>query len=226
MIETITLSFWNGNSFWQRRVSVSFTYYGSMAKEADIQIGRNLTVLRDNVSMDLLAAKMRDLGNAWTKSTVSKVEHGERQLRLQEAVDVLKCLNMPVADNLPRLVLSDVDATYSAKVTYLEDLMDDIEGRCIELSAQAQVLSDDLAQLDAVLPDNHKPSEVIRYKSQYIAEYVRNGFLRRIEHELKSENTDELGNMPYTTHRALLDGEMRKHNSLENGENSNGESVD
>mgnify|MGYP007041219062 CR=1 FL=1 len=38
--------------------------------------------------MEMLAAKMRDLGHKWTKITVHNIETGDRQLRMKEAVDV------------------------------------------------------------------------------------------------------------------------------------------
>lgn len=63
-----------------------------MDKSSDSIIGNNLTGLRGSMSMDLLAAKMRELGHNWTKTTVFNVEHGKRQLRLGEAADVLSCL--------------------------------------------------------------------------------------------------------------------------------------
>ena len=34
--------------------------------------------------MEMLAAKMRDLGHKWTKITVHNIETGDRQLRMKE----------------------------------------------------------------------------------------------------------------------------------------------
>ena len=42
--------------------------------------------------MEMLAAKMRDLGHKWTKITVHNIETGDRQLRMKEAVDLAECV--------------------------------------------------------------------------------------------------------------------------------------
>lgn len=59
------------------------------------------------MSMELLAAKMRALGNNWTKTTVFNVEHGKRQLRLGEAADALSCLGFSPTDMWRYIVGSD-----------------------------------------------------------------------------------------------------------------------
>ncbi|PWG63839.1 helix-turn-helix domain-containing protein [Bifidobacterium callitrichidarum] len=63
---------------------------------SDKEVGSNLTRLREaaGMSMEMLAAKMRDVGYKWTKATVYNIERGERALKYTEANDVLWCLNL------------------------------------------------------------------------------------------------------------------------------------
>uniref|UniRef100_UPI00359CA509 helix-turn-helix domain-containing protein n=2 Tax=Bifidobacterium adolescentis TaxID=1680 RepID=UPI00359CA509 len=78
-----------------------------MNNKRDNQIGKNLCRLRTqaNISMDILAAKMRERGNKWTKATVYKIEQGERALRFQEGIDIAQCLGMDTTQTLRELSL-------------------------------------------------------------------------------------------------------------------------
>ena len=50
--------------------------------------------------MEMLAAKMRDLGHKWTKITVHNIETGDRQLRIAE------CVGADAASVVSNLVIS------------------------------------------------------------------------------------------------------------------------
>lgn len=78
-----------------------------MGNKRDNQIGINLSRLRTqaNVSMDMLAARMRARGNKWTKATVYKIEQGERALRFQEGIEIAQCLGMDTVQVLRELSL-------------------------------------------------------------------------------------------------------------------------
>ena len=56
--------------------------------------------------MEMLAAKMRDLGHKWTKITVHNIETGDRQLRMKEAVDRAECVVADAASVVSNLVIS------------------------------------------------------------------------------------------------------------------------
>lgn len=60
------------------------------------QIGQNAAYLRESqgLSMDDVAAAMRKLGHKWTRVTVFNIEHGNRQLKLQEAVDLIDAMHI------------------------------------------------------------------------------------------------------------------------------------
>ena len=58
----------------------------------DVLAGRNLAILRGDMTQATLAAKMRDLGWKWSQATVWAVEKGDRPFRLAEAQDVLGLL--------------------------------------------------------------------------------------------------------------------------------------
>ncbi|KOA51094.1 hypothetical protein BAAM0483_02355 [Bifidobacterium animalis subsp. animalis MCC 0483] len=69
------------------------------------QIGQNAAELRESskMSMDDLAAAMRVKGHKWTRVTVFNVEHGKRQLKLQEAVDMLDILQFDLETGIKLL---------------------------------------------------------------------------------------------------------------------------
>lgn len=90
--------------------SVTVAYHGRMSETTDALVGKNLTRLRGDMSMETLAKKMREAGHRWGKTTVFKVEHGERSLKLQEAVDVLECLGLDPMGDLQKLVITDADS--------------------------------------------------------------------------------------------------------------------
>lgn len=110
----------------------------------DEVIGANLTKLRGNMSMDMLAAKMNSLGNHWSKSTVYKVEHGDRQLRLSEAIDVLKCLDLDWTNDLRLLVIDGIE-------DQSESLCDDGEKCFADIARLAFDLSYIRGELEKVL---------------------------------------------------------------------------
>ena len=56
--------------------------------------------------MEMLAAKMRDLGHKWTKITVHNIETGDRQLRMKEAVDLAECVGADAVSVVSNLVIS------------------------------------------------------------------------------------------------------------------------
>lgn len=70
-------------------------------------IGRNLSMLRGDMSQEELAGRMRDAGYSWTKMTVYNIERGDRQLRLAEAVDVLRCLGRNPLSDIDKLLADD-----------------------------------------------------------------------------------------------------------------------
>lgn len=112
-----------------------------MSESTDILIGKNLAKLRGSMSMDMLAARMRDIGYRWNKATVYKVEHGERSLKLQEAVDVLNCLGMDSSEDLSKLVASDTDARAVKRITALRNLVESMNRGCIEIIQKRYELS-------------------------------------------------------------------------------------
>ncbi len=77
-----------------------------MSSIDDKMIGRNVRNLRGNMTMEMLAAKMRDLGHKWTKITVHNIETGDRQLRMKEAVDLAECVGADAASVVSNLVVS------------------------------------------------------------------------------------------------------------------------
>lgn len=79
-------------------------------EDMDKVIGRNLSMLRGEISQEELANRMRDAGHSWTKMTVYNIERGERQLRLAEAVDVLSCLGRNPATDIGKLLVDNSTA--------------------------------------------------------------------------------------------------------------------
>ena len=98
----------------------------------DKTVGRNLTQLRDGVTQEELAERMRERGYSWTKMTVYNIERGERQIRLAEAVDVLNCLGKPV-DYLSNLIApeggnrNDLDRMIGQNVEILRNGIDSVK---------------------------------------------------------------------------------------------------
>lgn len=78
-----------------------------VAKKQDVAIGRNLARMRQQAGMtqSKLAEGMRgSYGYKWSKATVWSIETGERPLKLTEAQDVLKCLQLDWVTYLPVLL--------------------------------------------------------------------------------------------------------------------------
>lgn len=65
----------------------------------DERIGKNFQAIRGEMTQEELAKKMREQGYKWSKATVWAIEKGERPLKVAEAAEVLRCLEMP-ADNI------------------------------------------------------------------------------------------------------------------------------
>lgn len=70
-----------------------------------IDIGSNLTRLREeqNLSMDELVNAMNERGYNWTKTTLYKIEHGERRLLAIETYDLLASLGLDPLKDMPLL---------------------------------------------------------------------------------------------------------------------------
>ncbi|MBM6731176.1 helix-turn-helix transcriptional regulator [Bifidobacterium pullorum subsp. saeculare] len=77
--------------------------------EQDSMIGRNLQRLRSEVGYTQveLAEKMRERGYKWSKTTVWMIETGERPLKLAEAQDVLRCMDLDWTTYLQVLLQGD-----------------------------------------------------------------------------------------------------------------------
>lgn len=70
--------------------------------------------------MDDVAAAMRVKGHKWTRATVFNIEHGKRQLKLQEAVDLLNILHLDLESGIRRLTAENPE---KARVQeYVQDL--------------------------------------------------------------------------------------------------------
>lgn len=71
--------------------------------------GDNVRRLREErgCSLEQLVSAMKDLGYNWTKTTLYKIEHGERRLLLNEAVDMLTALGLDPYHDMPRLMCPD-----------------------------------------------------------------------------------------------------------------------
>lgn len=92
----------------------------------DAIIGLNVARLRESsgLSMDMLAAKMRDEGNKWSRSTVFKIEHGERSLKYSESVDLFSCLGLdPTVDLFELSIIPEgqqIEESYSTTIEFFE----------------------------------------------------------------------------------------------------------
>ena len=107
-----------------RRVAVWSWQNGNMTDETDVRIGKNVKMFRGEMTMDILAAKMRLRGHRWSPATVAKVEGGTRQLRLNEACDLLECCGYS-SYNLSELVQNHADASISFMRVRLENMLED-----------------------------------------------------------------------------------------------------
>lgn len=66
-----------------------------MATPNDDQIGKNLSILRGDMTQQELGERMRDRGFKWSQATVWDVERGKRPLRLTESLEVIAILKKP-----------------------------------------------------------------------------------------------------------------------------------
>ena len=144
-----------------------------MAFVSDETVGRNLAKLRGDVSMDVLAAKMRDSGNKWTKTTVFNVEHGKRQLKYAEAVDVLNCLGYDPVTSLGRLLANSVDAELEHMVQSVLETIRGITYDCALLNGKYVCLD------NALYADESETSDILssrtREKAQAVIDFIDNG---------------------------------------------------
>ncbi|WEV69476.1 helix-turn-helix transcriptional regulator [Bifidobacterium sp. ESL0775] len=89
----------------------------------DQLIGSNVSRLREEagMTMEMLAAKMRDKGSKWTNVTVSKIEKGERTLKYPEAMRVLECLDKDPINDSSQLIATSPDVTIRAAMRRVDD---------------------------------------------------------------------------------------------------------
>lgn len=107
-----------------------------LPKPADVAIGKNLVILRGDMSQADLASKMRaEKGHPWSQATVWNIEKGDRPLRLTEAKDLsellgfsLSLLFQPPREHRYKAEaeesLRNVASKHSAAVSALADLME------------------------------------------------------------------------------------------------------
>lgn len=90
-------------------------------------VGQAVLRMRQRAKMTAedLAQKMRNRGFRWNAVTVSKIENGDRQLKLTEAAIMLECMGRSI-DDLANLAGDriDLDLVYGADA--LEDKVDGI----------------------------------------------------------------------------------------------------
>ncbi|MUN55319.1 hypothetical protein GMA10_08880 [Kocuria koreensis] len=84
----------------------------------DPLIGENLARLRGEISQKTLAKEMSDRGFKWASSTVFNIEHGERSLRLVEALELAKLLKVELSDFFD--IPADVGPARKVQDLYLE----------------------------------------------------------------------------------------------------------
>lgn len=131
-----------------------------MTYTTDKTIGSNLERLRGDMSMDMLAAKMRDRGYSWTKTTVFNIEHGKRPIRLVEAADVLECLKVEPASSVFELLRSDQENFWVHIVGLVSlaeyELQRSCEGYVNSLDGLKKFLDSDIASGDSKIINNSK----------------------------------------------------------------------
>ena len=64
----------------------------------DYQVGRNVRLLRGDLSQAKLAKAMHEAGFKWSQATVWSVESGERPVRLVEAIALASILHAPLEE--------------------------------------------------------------------------------------------------------------------------------
>lgn len=100
--------------------------------------------------MDMLAAKMREKGYSWTKTTVFNIEHGKRPIRLSEAADVLVCLHVSPATYVFELLRSKNEHVWISElgqVSYGEDRVYSACGEYVrKINGLAEFLKSDAAK--------------------------------------------------------------------------------
>lgn len=72
-----------------------FHVMSSDVSSSDESIGNAVRIARGEMSQTELANRMREYGHKWVQQTVVAVEKGNRSLRLAEAFDLVKILQLP-----------------------------------------------------------------------------------------------------------------------------------
>ncbi|KFI68262.1 XRE-type transcriptional regulator [Bifidobacterium magnum] len=113
-------------------------------------------MLRQNAGMTAedLAEKMRDRGFRWNTVTVSKIENGERQLKLEESAAMMQCVGMG-AEDLPKLFGTGLDFKISRQANIVEWSHNDLNRHI----AHFRHLRDELAEIVAEAEGSNNVSE-------------------------------------------------------------------
>lgn len=192
----------------------------AMVFVSDETVGRNLTKLRGDVSMDVLAAKMRDSGHSWSKTTVFNVEHGKRQLKYSEAVDVLVCLGYDPVNSLEKLLVSGIDVEVENEIETVLDLIQNITQKCFELGlADARLVK----LIDPQFREDYEgwyegvPSPKMREKAREVINFIDGGrCLETFKNNM--DVRDAAISTPLTLDGVTMDGERRWWNAERNAE--------
>ncbi|WP_123645112.1 hypothetical protein [Bifidobacterium mongoliense] len=143
-----------------------------MSYTTDASIGNNLERLRGDMSMDMLAAKMRERGYSWTKTTVFNIEHGKRPLRLSEAADVLVCLKVEPSSYVFELLRSEKEHLWIGKVGLVSYAEDQVETACENYVNQINYLLDFLDSDIAKATSSEAEKRVDHYR-EYTATQLK-----------------------------------------------------
>lgn len=106
-------------------------------RTTDEQIGKNLQRLRGELSQKDLAVAMRKAGYKWSQATVWSVEQGERPLRLTEAEELARILDV----GTHMLTTSDQELAEILMTRAIHDLMEEIDEKSQELYARQRRLA-------------------------------------------------------------------------------------
>ncbi|PWG59682.1 helix-turn-helix domain-containing protein [Bifidobacterium catulorum] len=117
----------------ERRAELAIGIFDDMAATVDNEYtGKELQKLRIAAGMTQseLARAMEDYGYNWSQATIWALETGERTLKLFEARDILKALNLPWEGEIDKLLMDyspdgyqfSKDQALSAAVTPRKDI--------------------------------------------------------------------------------------------------------
>lgn len=152
--------------------------------EMNRDIGANLVKMRGKTTQDQLAHMMQQRGYSWTKMTVYNIERGERPIRLNEAVDVLKCLNIDAGDGLKALIRNEVDANITDVIHDLQTAVTDAKGMCISIRQLRKSLKSWFGEnAEAYYRDKNMspPSDDVREEAMRVLEDTK---IERVAEEL------------------------------------------